>query len=34
VLTTLAFLAAARSFPRLTGPDRAQDPGPAVGLLR
>nr|WP_309141805.1 urea transporter [Streptomyces griseicoloratus] len=28
VLTTLGFLAAARSFPRLTAPDRAPDPGP------
>ncbi|MEV5514712.1 urea transporter [Streptomyces flaveolus] len=34
VLTTLGFLAAARSFPRLTAPHRAQGPGPAVGLRR
>jgi urea transporter len=34
VLTTLGFLAAARSFPRLSGPDRAQDPGPAPVLRR
>ncbi|MEU6102532.1 urea transporter [Streptomyces flaveolus] len=34
VLTTLGFLAAARSFPRLTGPDSTQDPDPAWGLRR
>ncbi|MFH8280660.1 urea transporter [Streptomyces sp. NPDC018322] len=34
VLTTLGFLAAARSFPRLSGPGGDRASGPAVGLRR
>jgi urea transporter len=34
VLTTFGFLAAARSFPRLSGADRARDSVPAAGLRR